>query len=45
MHLMADGKFDMSKLISATIPLEKADDMFKTLTGGPNDYVKVIVAW
>lgn len=45
MHLMADGKFDMSKVISATIPLAKADDMFQTLTGGPNDMIKVIVTW
>lgn len=45
MNLMANGSFDMARLISATIPLNEANDMFKTLTSGPNDYIKVIVTW
>jgi len=45
MNLMVNGKFDMTKIISATIPLSDANDMFKTLTSGPNDYIKVIVTW
>ncbi len=43
MDLMVSGNFDMTKLISATIPLDEANDMFKTLTSGPNDLIKVIV--
>ncbi len=45
MNLMVSGHFDMTKLISATIPLENTNDMFRTLTSGPNDYIKVIVTW
>lgn len=44
-ELIATGKFDFSKIISATIPLSEANDMFKTLTSGPNNFIKVIVTW
>ncbi len=45
MNLMVNGKFDLSSFVTAEIPLSEASDMFKTLTSGPNEHIKVVVTW
>lgn len=45
MNLMVDGKFDLSPLVTAEIPLSEANEMFQYLTSGPNEHIKVVVTW
>ncbi len=45
MDLVASGQIDLSPLVTGTIPLSEANDMFKYLTSGPNEHIKVVVTW
>ncbi len=45
MNLIVSSGIDLSPLVTGTIPLSEANDMFKYLTSGPNEHIKVVVTW